>query len=72
MVASVIFVYAQMHRNATLSRITDSEIGELGADFWLRIASFLAIPTIGLLASQFPIINRYLFFWVQPLSGALK
>jgi len=31
--ALVGFVFAQMHRDATLSRITDTTPGELGIDF---------------------------------------
>lgn len=37
-------VFAQMHRNAILSRITDSTPNELGWDFYLRIITFGAVP----------------------------
>jgi hypothetical protein len=69
--AVVASVYAQVHRDPTLSRITNTKPGELGTDFWLRIASFAALPTLGLLAAQFPEIGGFLFSWLQPALDAL-
>jgi hypothetical protein len=63
---------AEMHRNTMLSRITDTKPGELGTDFWLRLASFIALPLISLLAAQFPAVNDALFSWLQPALEALK
>ena len=40
----VIRVFAQMHRNAILSRITETRANELGWDFYLRVVSFGALP----------------------------
>ena len=40
----VIWVFAQMHRNAILSRITDTNANELGLDFYLRLVTFGAVP----------------------------
>jgi hypothetical protein len=65
-------IYAQMHRDATLSHITDTKPGELGSDFWLRIGGFLALPLISLLVSQFPDVNNLLFSWLQPAVQALN
>jgi hypothetical protein len=65
-------VYAQMHRNATLSRITSTNPGELGGDFWLRIGGFLILPLVSLLVSQFPDISNVLFSWLQPAVQALN
>ena len=67
----VAIVLAQMHRNGTLSRITNTVPGELGVDFWLRLATFVAVPLLSLLAAQFPEISGALFSWVEPLQ-ALK
>jgi hypothetical protein len=64
-------VYAQVHRDPTLSRITNTKAGELGSDFWLRIAGFAALPTLGLLAAQFPDLGGFLFSWLQPALDAL-
>jgi hypothetical protein len=68
----VAFVFAQMHRDPTLSYITDTTPGELGLDFWLRLASFAFIPLLSLLSAQFPEINRLLFSLMQPILQAFK
>ena len=65
-------VYAQMHRDATLSHITQTKPGELGSDFWLRIASFAAIPVFGLIASQYPELGNTLYSWIEPALHAFK
>jgi hypothetical protein len=68
----VAVVLAQMHRDATLSRITDTIPGELGTDFWFRLTSFVAVPLLSLLAAQFPEIGRWLFSWLEPALQAIK
>jgi hypothetical protein len=65
-------VFAQIHRDTTLSNITDTTPGELGTDFWLRMISFTALPLFTLLASQFPSINRLFYSWLQPALQALN
>jgi hypothetical protein len=65
-------VYAQMHRDNVLSRLTSSRPGELGWDFWLKLASAGAIPVFSLLASQFPSIRQFLFSWLEPALQAVK
>ncbi len=70
--AAVAFVYAQMHRDPILSRLTSTTSGELGWDFWLKLASAGAIPVFSLLAVQFPEINRFLFSWLEPALQAVK
>jgi hypothetical protein len=65
-------VFAQIHRDATLSHITGTNPDELGADFYLRMASFTALPLFSLLASQFPSINRLFYSWLQPAIQALN
>ena len=66
------YVYAEMHREAILSRLTSTKVGELGRDFWLKFTSAAAIPVLSLLAAQFPEINRVLFSWLEPALQALK
>jgi hypothetical protein len=70
--AAVAYVYAQMHREAMLSRLTSKGTGELGWDFWLKLASAGAIPVFSLLAVQFPEINQFLFSWLEPALEAVK
>ena len=70
--AAVIYVFAEMDRDALLSRITKTKANELNKTFFLRTAQFTALPLLTLLASQFPSINRYIFFWAQPALEALR
>lgn len=65
-------VYAQMHRDPTLSLLTDTKPGKLGIDFWIKLAAFGALPLVSLIASQFPGVNSFLFSWLQPALEALK
>ena len=55
--AAVIWMFAQMHRNSILSRITGTQANELGAEFYLRLATFGAVPVLTWIASQFPAIG---------------
>jgi hypothetical protein len=71
-VAVVATVMSQMHRDPTLSHITNTTPGQLGWDFWFRMASFVALPLFTLLASQFPEIGSFLFFWAQPALNTFK
>ncbi len=47
--AVIVKVYADMHRDATLSHVTNTKPGELGTEFWFKIAGFGLAPLIGLL-----------------------
>ena len=70
--AAVGYVYAEMHREPILSKLTSTNAGELGWDFWLKLASAGAIPIFSLLAAQFPDINKLLFNWLAPALNAVK
>ena len=73
LVATVVsFVFAQMHKDATLSRITDTTPGDLGFDFWLRLAAFVSVPLFSLLATAFPAVGNFLFSWLQPATQAFR
>ena len=65
-------VYAQMHRDPTLSRITDTKPGELGGDFWMRMLSVTGLPLVSLLAGEFPAVGNFLFSWIEPAMKALR
>jgi len=72
-VAVIMFwVYAAMHRDSTLSRVTNTTPGELGMDFWLRILGFGAGPFLTLIAYLFPGLTDFLFSWLQPGMSAMK
>ncbi len=72
MVGAVAFVYGQMHRDTTLSHITDTKPGDLGWEFWLRIGSFVALPLFSLITSQYPEMSGVLYSWVEPAMRAMK
>jgi hypothetical protein len=66
------WVFLEMERDATLSRIMDTKPGEVeGFGFYTRIASAGALPLLSVLASHFPSIGQYVFSWVQPLLRTL-
>ncbi|MGI8772909.1 MAG: hypothetical protein ACR2JE_15915 [Acidobacteriaceae bacterium] len=67
-----IWVFAQMHRNAILSRITDTTANELGWEFYLRIVTFGAVPVLTWLAYQFPQIGGSLYKIIQPGLQVVK
>jgi hypothetical protein len=67
-----IWVFAQMHRNPILSRITDTKPNELGRDFYIRIITFGAVPVLTWLAYQFPEIGGNLFRIIQPGLQVMK
>jgi hypothetical protein len=70
--AAIIVVYTQMHRDATLSNLTDTKPGELGSDFWIKLIGFGAGPVLGLIASVFPEFTDFLFSWIQPGIASVK
>ena len=70
--STMILIYAQMHRDATLSYITGSEPGELGGEFWRQLFTFGIGPLLGLLTTLFPSITDFVVSWLQPSSQAIK
>jgi len=65
-------VLAQMHRDATLSYLTHTEPGELGAQFWIHLVTFGVGPVIGLLTTLFPSLTDFIGSWLQPNMQALQ
>jgi hypothetical protein len=68
----IVKVYADMHRDATLSHVTNTKPGELGTEFWFKIVGFGLAPLIGLLTRLFPGITDFIFSWLQPGISSLK
>ena len=71
-VAVFVMIYGQAHKNATISRITGTDVGKLDGEFWLRLISFVSVPLLTLLATKFPQIGGFLFSWLQPATQAFK
>jgi hypothetical protein len=67
----VVIAFAQMDKDAILSRLSDTQPGKLDRAFYTRLISYGALPLLTVLASQFPGIGRFLFSWVQPAIAAM-
>jgi hypothetical protein len=65
-------VFAGLDRDSTLSHITNTQPGALGAHFWLRMISFVGVPAMGLIVAQFPEITDFVFSWIEPTMSAIK
>ena len=70
--SGMVWVLAQMHRNPILSRITDTKANQLGWDFYLRIASYGAVPVLAWLTYQFPDIGSLISKFLQPVVPVIK
>ena len=68
----VVFTYADMHRDATLSHLTNTKPGELGSEFWFKVIGYGAAPLLGLITQIFPEWSGFLFSWLQPGLSSLK
>jgi hypothetical protein len=70
--ATVVFVYAEMHRDTTLSHITQTGPGELGFEFWAKLFAFGVGPLIGLLTTLFPSMTDFVLLWLQPGAQVIR
>jgi hypothetical protein len=68
----IVQVYASMHRDSTLSNVTNTTPGQLGMEFWLKILGFGFAPLLGLMARIFPGLTDFIFSWLQPGIASLK
>jgi hypothetical protein len=68
----MIFAYAEMCRDATLSRIANTTPGELGLGFWMKLAAFGFGPLLGLLTTLFPSMADFIVSFLQPGAQAFK
>lgn len=69
--AAIIVSFAQMDRDAVLSRLNGTVAGHLDWSFYLRAVSYGGLPLLTLLASQFPSFGRSLLTWLEPALNAL-
>jgi len=69
---AVVKVYAEMHRDATLSYVTNTKPGTLDPEFWFKVLAFGLAPLVGLLTRVFPEIGDFIFSWIQPSISSLK
>jgi hypothetical protein len=67
----IILTFAQMDRDAMLSRLGGTDPGKLDGKFYVRVAAYGALPLLALMASQFPSIGQFLLSWLAPALSAL-
>jgi hypothetical protein len=67
----VVIAFAQMDKDAVLSRLSDTDPGKLDRAFYIRLLAYGGVPLLTVLASQFPALGRFLFSWIQPAVEAL-
>lgn len=70
--ATLIFSYGEMCRDTTLSHIANTNPGELGAQFWIKLAAFGVGPLLGLLTTLFPSMTDFIVSFLQPGAQAIK
>ena len=66
------WMFQEMSRDSILSRTTNTEPGQLDLAFYAHLAAALAVPLMGLIASQFPEVSNFLYSWLQPSLQAIK
>ncbi|HXC95583.1 MAG TPA: hypothetical protein VNU92_07770 [Edaphobacter sp.] len=69
---TIISIYASVNRDAILSRSTNHTPGHLDLDFYFKVASFVGIPLVAFVASQFPEVSSFLFSWIEPGMAVAK
>ncbi len=68
----MIITYAEMMKDATLSRIASTNPGELGWAFWARLIGLGAGPLLALLTTLFPSMTDFIVSFLQPGAQAIK
>jgi hypothetical protein len=69
---TMIIAYAEMCRDATLSRIASTNPGELGLSFWVKMIGLGAGPLLALLTTLFPSMTDFIVSFLQPGAQAIK
>jgi hypothetical protein len=67
--AATVAVFVSMNRDAVLSRISGSDLGEVSLDrsFFGNLLTYIVLPLLGLLATQVPAAGSLLDNWLRPL-----
>jgi hypothetical protein len=66
------YVYEEMHRDPTLSRMTSTTPGKLDSAFWTKFVSAGIVPLIALVSTVYPPFGHLLYSMVGPLLQALR
>lgn len=68
----VVWVLAQMEKDALLSRLEGTTAGELNKKFYLELLKYGIVPFITILGSQIPSVSNVLLRWLQPTLEAFR
>lgn len=66
------YIYEEMHRDATLSRMTSTVPGKLDPAFWTKFLAAGLVPLLSLMVSVFPQAGHFLYSLVQPILQGLR
>lgn len=67
----VLRVLAQIERDAILSRLSGTEAGELGKDFYLKALAYGGLPVLTVIGTQYPAVSHFISAWAQPTLAAM-
>jgi hypothetical protein len=70
--ALVVSVLIAMHRDAILSRISNTKANKLDRHFVFQLAEAGALPMLALISTTVPEIGRFFFSWIEPALSAFK
>ena len=70
--AVMVVSYAEMMKDATLSRMASTNPGELGLSFWVKMVGLGAGPLLALLTTLFPSMTDFIVSFLQPGAQAIK
>ena len=70
--AAIGYVYEEMHRDPTLSRMTSTDPGKLDSEFWVKFVAAGIAPLIVLVTTVYPPFGHLLYTLVGPLLQALR
>jgi hypothetical protein len=66
------YVYEEMHRDSTLSRMTSTSPGKLDTAFWTKFVAAGFVPVIALISTVYPPFGHLMYSLVGPLLQALR
>lgn len=68
-----LLIFVRMDRNTVLSAISGSDAGKVSLDrtFYSNLFTYVGIPVIGVILTQFPALGHLLGDWLQPLMRLL-
>jgi hypothetical protein len=70
--AAIGYVYEDMHRDPTLSKMTSTDPNKIDSAFWIKFATAGFAPFVALVSAVYPPFGHLLYSLVGPLLQALR